>query len=289
MKNLHQFQKNSDKTQAEATRSCLGHKSNPLYNRIKNGCALAFMISFSAASNATPVVFEAAGATPGHIQSTVDDYRASLGNLNPNVAGSFPDGRREINWDGVPDQFSAPNKLPANFFNANTPRGVVFFTPGTGFQVSAKAVNPTNTPIEFGNIDKDFIKNFSTFSPERLFTAVNSNIVEILFFEPGSSKQATVKGFGAVFTDVDNRHTTKIEYFDVNGSLLYSKHVRPGGSQKESLSFLGVNFDKSDVYLVRITSGDNLAVDKYIKRLRTDAVVMDDFIYSEPEPILEPK
>ncbi len=285
MKNIHQFQTDINKTPAKLNHGCIGDKSNYLYSRIKKGWALAFMVSFSAASAAGPVVFETAGATPGHIQTTVDNYRASLGNLNPNVAGSFSDGRREINWDGVPDQFSAPNKLPANFFNANTPRGVVFFTSGTGFQVSAKVGNPTNTPVEFGNIHPDF----ATFSPERLFTSVKSNIVEILFFEPGSSRQATVKGFGAVFTDVDHRKTTKIEYFDINGSLLHSQYVRPGGNQKESLSFLGITFDKPDVYLVRITSGDNFAADRYVKRLRTDAVVMDDFIYGEPQPILQSK
>ena len=31
---------------------------------------------------------------------------------------------------------SAPNNLPANFFNVNSPRGVIFATPGTAFQVS---------------------------------------------------------------------------------------------------------------------------------------------------------
>lgn len=254
---------------------------------IKSASALALLLSMSAVSNAAPLVFEAAGATAGHIQATVDNYRASLGNLNANVKGSFPDGRREINWDGVPDQFSAPNPMPANFFNANTPRGVVFFTPGYSFQVSAKLGNPTNTPVEFGNLKPEFVNQFSTFSPERLFTSVKSNIVEILFFEPGTTKQATVKGFGAVFTDIDNWKTTKIEYLDGNGNLLYSQYVRPGGKQKESLSFLGVTFDTPDVYLVRITSGDNFAADKYVRRLRTDAVVMDDFIYGEPQPILQ--
>ena len=114
---------------------------------------------------------------------------------------------------------------------------------------------------------------------------MKSNVVEVLFFEPGSTKQATVKGFGSVFTDVDNWKSTKIEYFDVNGALLYSQYVLPGGKQKESLSFLGVTFDTPVVYLVRITSGDNFAADKYVRRLRTDAVVMDDFIYGEPQPI----
>jgi hypothetical protein len=31
-----------------------------------------------------------------------------LGTLNANVPGSFASGRRETNWDGVPDNFAAP-------------------------------------------------------------------------------------------------------------------------------------------------------------------------------------
>lgn len=284
MKNLYYVQNCNDSKPTSANNGWLYHASN----RIKAVSAIALMLSMSAV-NASTQVFEAAGATAGHIQATVDNYRASLGNLNLNVAGSLPDGRREINWDGVPDQFSAPNTMPANFFNANSPRGVVFFTPGYGFQVSAKLGNPTNTPVEFGNLKPEFVKQFSTFSPERLFTALKNNVVEVLFFEPGSTKQATVKGFGAVFTDVDNWKSTKIEYIDVKGNLLYSQYVRPGDVKKESLSFLGVTFDTASVYLVRITSGENFAHDKYVKRLRTDAVVMDDFIYGEPQPILQPE
>ena len=89
----------------------------------------ALILSLPTITVAAPVVFEASGASPTDIQATVNTFRAFLGVLNPNVPGSFPDGRREINWDGVPDAFSAPNNLPANFFNANSPRGVVFFTP----------------------------------------------------------------------------------------------------------------------------------------------------------------
>jgi len=281
MKNLYNVLACDDNKPTKEMNGWLHHAST----QIKAASAIALMLSMSAIANAGTQVFEAAGANAGHIQSTVDNYRASLGNLNPNVTGSFPDGRREINWDGVPDQFSAPNNLPANFFNANTPRGVVFYTPGYGFQVSAKLGNPTNTPVDFGNLKPEFVNQFSTFSPERLFTALKNNVVEVLFFEPGSTKQATVKGFGAVFTDVDNWKSTKIEYFDVKGSLLYSRYLRPGGQQKESLSFLGITFDTPSVYLVRITSGDNFAPDRFVKRLRTDAVVMDDFIYGEPQPI----
>jgi type II secretory pathway pseudopilin PulG len=61
-------------------------------------------------AGAPPVnVQQAAGTSAAAIQSAVDAYRADLGTLNPNVAGSFGSGRREINWDGVPDAFSAPN------------------------------------------------------------------------------------------------------------------------------------------------------------------------------------
>src|SRR5438093_9319837 len=117
------------------------------------GLTLVLNVTTTAAA---PITFSASGSSPAGIQATVDAYRADLGPANPNVAGSFGSGRREINWDGVPDALSAPNNLPANFFNVNSPRGVVFATPGTGFQVSANAVNPTSTPIQFGNIDPSY-------------------------------------------------------------------------------------------------------------------------------------
>ena len=103
-------------------------------------------------ASAAPQVFEASGTTPADIQTAVDAFRASLG-TNNGIGGTFASGRREINWDGVPDQFAAPNLMPPNFFNSNSPRGAVFLTLGTGFQVSANSSNPTNTPVRFGNIN----------------------------------------------------------------------------------------------------------------------------------------
>lgn len=158
------------------------------------------LLALASTAAADPVIFSASGANPAGIQATVDAFRTQLGALNPNVAGSFGSGRREINWDGVPNGSSAPNNLPANFFNVNSPRGVVFSTPGTGFQVSA---NAGIAPIEFDNINPSYSAQFQTFSPQRLFTAVGSNILDVTFFIPGSNTQATVSGFGSVFTDVD--------------------------------------------------------------------------------------
>jgi hypothetical protein len=240
----------------------------------------AFILSLPTIAVAAPVVFEASGASPADILPAVNAFRTFLG-PNNGVGGSFADGRREINWDGVPDAFAAPHNLPANFFNANSPRGVVFFTPGTGFQVSADDSNPTNTPVRFGNIHPVLPQLFSTFSPQRLFTALDSTITEVLFFVPGTHTPATVDGFGAVFTDVNSDDSTKIEYFDVNGALLVSQDVLPGPTSRGSLSFLGTGFDAGErIFLVRITAGNRI-----LKTPARDVVVMDDFIYGEPQAL----
>ena len=51
--------------------------------------------------NELPAVFQAAGTTAEAIQSTVDAFRAELGDPNnANAPGPLAKGRREINWDG---------------------------------------------------------------------------------------------------------------------------------------------------------------------------------------------
>jgi hypothetical protein len=257
---------------------------------------LRYALFLAAASCALPssaafVTFSATGPNPAAIQGTVDAYRAALGTLNPNVAGSFGTGRREINWDGVADALSAPNNLPANFFNVNSQRGVVFSGPGAGFQVSATAAS--GTPVEFGNINASYTDLFRTFSSQRLFTALGSNIVDVNFFIPGSTTPAFTTGFGAVFSDVDLANTTSIQFFDLANSSLGTFFApnfvsAAGGPANESLSFLGVLFNAGEqIGRVRITSG-NSALGPNEALSTTDLVVMDDFIYAEPRAIPEP-
>jgi hypothetical protein len=95
--------------------------------------------SASVAQALTVEIFGASGPDAAAITPSLNLFRTELGMLNPNVAGSFGTGRREINWDAVPPNFSAPNLLPNDFFNVNSPRGTVFSTPGTGVAVSANA------------------------------------------------------------------------------------------------------------------------------------------------------
>ena len=230
-------------------------------------------------AHATPIVFSASGANSAGIQSTVDAFRTALGTLNPNVIGSFGTGRREINWDGVPDALSAPNNLPADFFNVNSPRGVIFGTPGTGFQVSATAAS--GTPVEFGNINPTYPDLFQTFSPQRLFTGLGSDIVDVTFFVPGSATPAFTSAFGAVFTDVDLANVTSLQFFGLGNQSLGTFFVQAGPVASESLSFLGVQFNAGEtIGRVRLTSGNTALGPNETGGV--DLVVMDDFIYAEP-------
>ena len=254
--------------------------------------AIALSLAIAKAASAAPVEFTAFGDKPSDIQTTFQAFRDVLGHNN-GIGGSFTSGHREINWDGVPDAVAAPNHMPANFFNVNSPRGAVFLTPGSGFQISAKAGNPTGTPLNFANINSGLSHQFQTFSPQRLFTALDSAVTETLFFQPGTNKPATVNAFGSVFTGVTHSGPTHIEYFDAGGALLHSQVVP--ASSHQGLSFAGTFFNAGEqVAMVRITSG-NVELDEAVGLVPNphgddpaDAVVMDDFIYGEPQPTVAP-
>lgn len=229
------------------------------------------------------IVRTGAGPDAASIQAAVDQFRLDLGALNPNAVGSFGSGRREINWDGVPIAATSPNAFPGDFFNGNVPgraRGVVFSTPGSGFLVSA---NAGAGPVEFDDLNPTYPSVFGVFSPQKLFTSVGSNVMDVNFFVPGSGTPAGSRGFGAVFTDVDVANTTSIQYFDVHGVSLGTFFAPPFVGTtvpSETFSFLGVSFATPIVGRVRITSG-NTALGPNDGG-GTDVVVMDDFIYGEP-------
>lgn len=236
-------------------------------------------------SSSPAAVFNASGADPASIQTAVDNFRAALGPLNPNVAGSFGTGRREINWDGVPDAAAAPNLLPANFFNTTSPRGAVFSGLGPGFAVSADSSNPTATPVRFGNLNAAYPGNTQAFSAERLFTNLGNNVVQIDFFVPGTNTPATVAGFGAVFTDVEVAAQTKYTVFLGDGSNggQFAVPTGPDGG----LSFLGLT-DPNRYSRIIIQSGNVVpGVSESLTALQ-DVVFMDDFIYGEPLGVPEP-
>jgi hypothetical protein len=244
--------------------------------------SLVLVALLSPRAHAGFTVFEAAGFDAAAITPTRDAFRAAVGGgVVAGANGSFGGVRREINWDGVSDAFADPSALPANFFNVNSPRGIVFSTPGTGFAVSAIAGPPT--PPLFG-----FPADFQTFSAQRLFTAMNSNITDISFFVPGTTTPATTSAFGVVLVDVETAGNTKIEFFDQANSLIFSRDALLGGNQ--GLSFLGgVANAGEEISRVRITAGLNtITANGILGTPNDDVVVMDDFLYAEPIAVPEP-
>lgn len=235
--------------------------------------ALAWLLASDA--SALFITFEAAGPDPAAITPTRDAFRTAVGGGSvAGAGGSFGGLRREINWDGVPDALADPNPFPADFFNSASPRGIELSTPGTGFLVSANA--GVATPVLFG-----FPSDFQAFSPQRLFTAVNSNVVDLLFFLPGTDVAATTTAFGVIFIDVEVVGGTRLDFFDAGNALIYTHDALVSGNQ--GLSFLGAVATAGAISRVRITSGINTIVaNGVVGNPNDDIVVMDDFLYAEP-------
>jgi hypothetical protein len=218
----------------------------------------------------------------GDIRAAVVQFRALLGPDNGGGPVGLPQGHREINWDSVPDQFAEPNALPGDFFNAPTApraRGALLRTPGKYVAVGARPGNPYGAAVRFGNINPTYPSRFRTFSPPRLFSPIGSNIVNLTFRVPGTQRPAVVRGFGAVYTDVDIPEKTGFRYYDIHGKLLgaFTVPAKPRG-----LSFLGVRFPTAVVARVRIEYGNHALGPN--DSAGVDVAVMDNFIYGEPQP-----
>jgi hypothetical protein len=237
-----------------------------------------------------PAVFLAAGTSVASLESVINEFRAALGGGNNGNGPGVPTGRREINWDG--GGAATGTAIAVTPFDGflNT-RGARFETPGTGFVQAT----PSGLSTTFGNASYESI--FRPFSTFRLFSAIESNVTNVLFFVPGTAGTiaATTSGFGAVFTDVDqpdgsgpggkrgNRgSSTLVLYYGADGKLLYSSFV-PASPGDGTFSFLGIVFADARIAHVRIISGDVApGPDDDPNR---DVVVMDDFIYGEPQPV----
>jgi hypothetical protein len=225
-------------------------------------------------------VFSAAGDLAG-ITARLNEFRNTLGatlNSAPGVTG----GRREVNWDGVPAGNSNNNPFPFDFFGSADPnaangrkRGLITNDASVNFRVDSS---------DFAEIDASYGDQFNPFSGKRTFIRVGSTVTECTFRVPGTTTNAFIKGFGVVFSDVDNANSTTIEFF--NGTKSLGVYKAPVANAQFSL--LGVFFPDEKVTKVKITSGNGVlaAGTKDISNSGTvDLVVMDDFLYDEPVTI----
>lgn len=220
-------------------------------------------------------VRELASASAAEISVVRDQFRSDL------------DLRREVNWDGVPDSLADPNTMPGDLFAG---RGLLLNTNGTAFKVSGDPAVVGDPASNFGSIDPTYRTAFQPFSNPRLFTSIGGTVTDVTFVIPGTNTPGTVRGFGAIFSDVDTAAGAKLEFFDKDGNLIFSRAV-PALAGNGNYSFLGASFENPIIATVRITSGTaplGTGVDDVTQGGNADLVVMDDFIYAEPGPVFSP-
>ena len=236
--------------------------------------------------DSTPVTPPPAGPSSqlvsanGDITASVAQFRTLLGDpRNGNGVGPSAAGRREVGWDGVPAELNnTDNKFPPAFFNTTSKLGLIVTTAnGTGFR---------NDSSLFGDIDPSFKTQFAAFSPNKLFTVSGSNQMDVTFQLAGLTTAAVVAGFGAVFVDVDLPALTTMEFFDANGKSLRIVQV-PIRTADSPLSFAGARFESAVISRVHITLGSG-AIGAGFRDISSggtrDIVVLDDFLYTEPQP-----
>jgi hypothetical protein len=214
----------------------------------------------------------------GNITASVDAFRQLLGSTLNTTPGAIG-GRREINWEGIPDELLG-KPLPPGFLNSTEPgapassqRGFEYESIGS-FQVSKS---------NFAEVNPQAAGEFSAFSGNKVFTNTSEVLWDGSFEIPGQNVPATVRGFGIVFADVDVANNSSIEFFDGNKSL--GKFFVPVQQAGSKFSFLGVYFKDQKVSRVRVQHGNGQLTEggKDISGGGgKDLVILDDFMYDEP-------
>lgn len=252
-------------------------------------CAAVAALASASSAGAASVVRQATGATAADIQAAVDQFRNDLGTNN---AGGPPvaSGRRQIVWDGVPDLRAGPAFMPEGQFRGV---GALFTGPGVGFQVSGDDNSADGPPfddpdqIRFSDLNANYATTFNTFSAQRLFSPIGTNVYDTLFVVPGTATKASTNGFGAVFSDVDGAGST-IEYLAPDGTSLGTFPV-PATAGAATFSFLGVSFNAGErIERVRVTNGTAAiaaGTNDVTQGGTADVVVNDDFIFGEPQQL----
>ena len=217
----------------------------------------------------------------GDIAPFLSQFRSLLGDPVNTTPGQTS-GRREVNWDGVPA--NALNPFPLSFFNDTSAagpngrkRGLVYVNTGVTIRLDT---------TDFAEIDPSYAAQFDAFSSKKILTSIGSPVSEVVFKVPGTNTDAFIKGFGVVFTDVDDAASTSLEFYNGNKSLgVFKAPARAAGS---SFSFLGVHFPNEKITRVKITNGNGVlaaGVKDVSDGGQKDLVAMDDFFYSEPVSI----
>jgi hypothetical protein len=219
--------------------------------------------------------------TSGDLVTSVPAFAAAIGAVDNAGAPGQHDagGRRRVNWDGVPAQFTDVDNFPATFFNLTATRGLEYLTAtGTGLRVSDNG---------FTDINPTYATELIPFTNPKLFAPIGTNRAEFQFRIPGSATPAVIQSFGAVVVDVDRPNSTRLQAFDKDGRLIANVEV-PTHRAPDASSLVGVQFDRPAIARIVITLGTAAlaaGTDDISRGGSKDVVALDDFLYSEPQPV----
>ena len=94
--------------------------------------------------------------------------------------------------------------VPASRKKGIFSRSVLPLIRPSGQKSSRSSTSGSGTPVRFGNINPAYPNTFQTFTPQRLFTVLDSTELDVTFFVPSlPALGATVNGFGAVLRPAD--------------------------------------------------------------------------------------
>lgn len=214
------------------------------------------------------------------VQAKLNEFRALIGD-SVNTAPGKTSGRREVNWDGVPPNFTNNNDFPLDFFNLTDPagangrkRGLVYLNTGSPLRLDSS---------NFADLEASYADEFIPFSNKKSIVSANSNVSEVAFKVAGTATDAFVRGFGIVFLDVDDANSTYLEFFNGTKSLgVFKPQARTAAG---GFSFLGVFFPEEKITRIKITAGNGILASgqKDISDGGAkDLVTYDDFFYNEP-------
>jgi hypothetical protein len=202
----------------------------------------------------------------------VNGFASSLGADDGEQPGSQTGGRRQVDWEDVPDAMASPALLPGDFFDVQSPRGLILGTPGSGVAVSRSIAQ--GQP-RFADIDASYAATFGAYSGERIFAPLGSTETDVSFRVPGTDTPALVAGFGAVFTSVDDAGGTTVQFLAADGSVLGTVAAPTG-----RFAFAGAT--GTGIAGARILTGTAALGRGVVDDAGHDVVAMDDFVYGEP-------
>ena len=173
------------------------------------------------------------------------------------MAGSFGSGRREINWDGVPDAFSAPNNLPGQLLQRQlAARRRLHARRAPAFR-SAPTPAPRR-PIEFGDIDPTYPTQFDAFSAAAAVHGRRQQRHRRQLLRARLDHAGARRAASAWSSPTSTSQQTSLEFFDASNKSL-GTFFAPAPAGNETLLVPRRRFNAASVARVRITSGQQRA------------------------------